>query len=69
MAIALVGFSLGIAAFIFAFTTAMAGRNHLRNALLALSPLVVFGTMAVVLNLHYPQGLLQQFITLPRWLG
>jgi|APTNR8051073442_1049403.scaffolds.fasta_scaffold02942_4 TctA family transporter len=68
-AIALFGFSLGMSAFIFAFTTVMVGRNLVRNALLAVGPLIWFGIMAEMLNLHYPEGLLQQFVTMPRWLG
>ncbi|GGE43510.1 hypothetical protein GCM10007276_20910 [Agaricicola taiwanensis] len=67
--VALVGFSLAIAGFIFAFTTVLVGRPLWRNALLAGGLVAILAVMAHVLNLYYPAGLLQQLVNLPRWLG
>jgi hypothetical protein len=69
LAMSLVGFSLAIAGFIFAFTTVMVGAPLWRNALLAGSLIAVLGIMAYALNLYYPAGLLQYLVTMPRWLG
>ncbi len=56
---ALVGFPLGAAAFVYLFISHKVDINHIRNGLLGLSALVFLGALSYFLTLEYPPGLLQ----------
>jgi len=67
--VAIVGYPLTTAAFVFAFTTAKTRGSLWRNAVLALACVAFLGVMSYFLTLKYPQGLLQDFLPMPWWLG
>ncbi|MGD8811014.1 MAG: tripartite tricarboxylate transporter permease, partial [Gammaproteobacteria bacterium] len=67
--VALVGFPFGCALFIFIFIQKKVGNNPLKHALMGISGVAFLGVMAYFLTLRYPQGLLQQVIEMPWWLG
>jgi TctA family transporter len=59
--IALVGFPIGAAVFIYHFISSKVEINHLRNGLLGLSAAAFLGLLSYFLTLEYPPGLLQIF--------
>jgi len=67
--VALVGFPFGCALFIFFFIQKKVGNNPLRHAFMGISGVAFLGVMSYFLTLRYPQGLLQQVIDMPWWLG
>jgi len=67
--VALVGFPIGCALFIYIFITKKVGVTHLRNAMLAISAVVFLGIMSELLTLQYPPGILQVFVDMPWWIG
>ena len=62
---ALVGFVLGSAAFIYAFLRVRAGSSHLVCIVYTATFVLLLGVMSHFLVLYYPQGLLQDYVTLP----
>ena len=72
---ALVGYPIGAAIFIWYFITKKVEVNHLRNGLLGISAPLCLGIMAYFLTLEYPPGVLQWVFEnwigfeLPFWLG
>ena len=67
--VAVVGFPFGCALFIFLFIQKKVGNNPLKHALMGISGVTFLGIMSYFLTLRYPQGLLQQVIEMPWWLG
>ncbi|MCB1743520.1 MAG: tripartite tricarboxylate transporter permease [Gammaproteobacteria bacterium] len=65
----LIGFPLALTVFILVFTVVKAGGPLWRNALLALGTFGFLGVMAYFLVLKYPDGLLQNVVQMPWWLG
>jgi len=59
------GFVIGIAAFIYAFMRVKARVPHWACALGAAVFVLLLGTLSHLLALEYPQGLLQDYLTLP----
>jgi TctA family transporter len=59
--IALVGFPIAAAVFIYHFVSSKVEINHLRNGLLGLSAAAFLGLLSYFLTLEYPPGLLQWF--------
>jgi putative tricarboxylic transport membrane protein len=68
-ATALVGFPLAIMAFVFIFITVKAGGSLIRNACFGVGAIGFLGVMSYFLTLKYPDGLLQEFVPMPWWLG
>ncbi|MEX2449900.1 MAG: tripartite tricarboxylate transporter permease, partial [Rhodospirillales bacterium] len=68
-ATALIGFPLAIMAFVTTFITVKAGGSPVRNLLLGMIAIGFLGTMSYFLTLKYPDGLLQNFVPMPWWLG
>ena len=62
---ALIGFSLAVATFIYTFMRVKAGSPHWACALGAAVLLMMLGVLSHFLTLVYPEGLLQNFVTLP----
>jgi TctA family transporter len=62
---ALVGFVLGSSAFIYAFLRVRARSSHLVCIAYTAVFILLLGTMSHFLVLYYPQGLLQDYVTLP----
>jgi len=62
---ALTGFVIGIAGFIYAFMRVKARVPHWACALGAGAFVMLLGVLSHLLTLEYPQGLLQEFVTLP----
>jgi hypothetical protein len=67
--IALVGFPIGCALFIFSFLQVKAGNAPIKHALMASTGILFLGTMSHFLTLRYPGGLLQAYLEMPWWLG
>jgi hypothetical protein len=67
--IALVGFPLGCALFIFLFLQDKVGNAPVKHALMGLTATAVLGIMSSLLTLRYPEGLVPQLISMPWWLG
>ncbi len=67
--VALVGFPIGCALFIFIFITKKADGSMLRNAALGIAGVSFLGIMSHFLTLRYPPGLLQTVVDMPWWLG
>jgi TctA family transporter len=67
--IALVGFPIGCALFIFTFLQVKAGNAPIKHALMASTGILFLGTMSHFLTLRYPGGLLQAYLEMPWWLG
>jgi TctA family transporter len=67
--IALVGFPLGCALFIFFFLQGKVGNAPVKHALMGLTATVVLGIMSSLLTLRYPEGLVPQLLAMPWWLG
>jgi TctA family transporter len=68
-ATALIGFPLAIMAFVSAFITVKAGGSLIRNVALGGTTIVFLGLMSYFLTLKYPEGLLQNYVPMPWWLG
>ena len=64
-AIALVGFVLGIFAFIATFLRVKAQVKWPKAALAASGTIVLFGFLSYMLGLDYPEGILQQRVAMP----
>jgi len=62
---AVAGFVIGIAAFIYAFMRVKARVPHWSCALGAAIFVLLLGILSHLLSLEYPQGLLQNYVTLP----
>jgi hypothetical protein len=62
---ALVGFVLGSAAFIYAFLRVHARSTHVVCLAYTATFVLLLGAMSHFLVLYYPQGLLQDYVTLP----
>ncbi len=62
---AVAGFVIGIAAFIYAFMRVKARVPHWACALGAAVFVLLLGTLSHLLALEYPQGLLQEYLSLP----
>ena len=67
--VALVGFPIGCALFIYAFVTWNAGGPHFKNAIMGVSAVAFLGVMSYFLTLRYPPGLLQLYVEMPWWIG
>lgn len=67
--IALCGFPLGCAVFIFAFTTSHVDGGIVRNAILAVGGVAFLGMMSHLLTLRYPEGWIPTMLEFPWWLG
>jgi hypothetical protein len=65
VAIALLGFVLGIFAFISVFLYLKAGVRPLQAALAASGAIVVLSVLSHILVLGYPTGVLQRFLEMP----
>ncbi|MEQ8193797.1 MAG: hypothetical protein RIB59_04845, partial [Rhodospirillales bacterium] len=59
------GFVIAVGAFIYAFLRVKAQSPHWGCALGAIAFILLLGTMSELLTLEYPQGLLQDYVTLP----
>jgi TctA family transporter len=66
---ALVGFTLGAATFIYIFMRVKAKAPHWGCAVAAGVFVLLLGTLSYFLTLEYPQGWLQEYVTLPWPLG
>jgi TctA family transporter len=67
--VGLVGFPFGCALFIFLFIQKKVGSAPLKHAIMGIAGVTFLGIMSYFLTLRYPQGLLQQVIEMPWWLG
>ena len=67
--IALVGFPVGCALFIFAFTSWHVRDGKLRNAILGVAGVSFLGMMSHFLTLRYPEGWIPTLLEFPWWLG
>ena len=68
-AVGLLGFALGCALFIFLFMQKKVGNHPVKHAAMGAACVACLSLMAYSLTLRYPEGLIQQFIEMPRWLG
>jgi TctA family transporter len=62
---ALAGFVLGVGTFIYAFVRLKARMSHLGCAISAGAFILLLGALSHFMTLRYPEGLLQDFVTLP----
>lgn len=62
---ALVGFVLGIGSFIYLFIRRKAGMSHVGCAVSAAAFILLLGALSHFMTLRYPEGLLQDYVTLP----
>lgn len=62
---AVAGFVIGVATFIYAFMRVKANVSHWACALGAVIFVLLLGILSHLLTLEYPQGLLQDYVTLP----
>jgi len=67
--VGLVGFPFGCALFIYFFIQNKVGVAHLKHATMGVTGVAFLGVMSYFLTLRYPEGLLEQFIKMPWWLG
>ncbi len=67
--IALVGFPIGCAVFVYLFMQKKVGNAPLKHALMGSSAVGFLSVMSYFLTLQYPEGLLQIFVPMPFWLG
>jgi len=67
--VALVGFPLGCALFIFIFMQSKVGNAPLKHAIMGISGVAFLGVMSYFLTLRYPESLLLQYFNIPWWLG
>lgn len=67
--VALVGFPLGCALFIFIFMQNKVGNAPLKHAIMGISGVAFLGVMSYFLTLRYPESLLLQYFNIPWWLG
>ncbi|MEM7406930.1 MAG: tripartite tricarboxylate transporter permease [Pseudomonadota bacterium] len=67
--VALVGFPIGCAVFIFVFTTWYVSDSVVRNAVLGVAGVSFLGIMSHFLTLRYPEGWLPELLNMPWWLG
>ncbi|WP_341862048.1 tripartite tricarboxylate transporter permease [Gymnodinialimonas sp. 57CJ19] len=67
--IALVGFPIAAALFVLIFATVRVDWHPIRNLSMAGGVLLGLFILAQALTLIYPGGLLQEYVTMPRWLG
>ena len=67
--VALLGFPIGCAAFIFIFTSWHVSDSKIRNAILGIAGVSFLGIMSHFLTLRYPEGLLPTMLEFPWWLG
>jgi len=65
VASAVAGFVIGVSAFIYAFMRVKARVPHWACVLGATAFVLVLGTLSHFLTLEYPQGILQDYVTLP----
>ena len=62
---ALFGFVIGVASFIYAFIRLKARLSHLACAVSAASFILLLGALSHFMTLRYPEGILQDYLTLP----
>jgi TctA family transporter len=62
---ALAGFVLGIGSFIYVFIRRKAGLSHLACAISAAAFILLLGALSHFMTLRYPEGILQDYVTLP----
>jgi ABC-type Fe3+-siderophore transport system permease subunit len=67
--VALVGFPIGCALFIFLFMQKKVGNAPLKHAIMGISGVAFLGLMSYFLTLRYPESLLLQYFDIPWWLG
>ena len=67
--VALVGFPIGCALFIYFFIQKKVGSAPLKHAIMGLSGVAFLGVMSYFLTLRYPAGVLLDYFDLPWWLG
>ncbi len=67
--VALVGFPLGCALFIFIFMQNKVGNAPLKHGIMGIAGVAFLGIMAYFLSLRYPESLLMGFLDAPWWLG
>jgi TctA family transporter len=67
--VALVGFPIGCALFIFLFMQKKVGSAPLKHAIMGISGVAFLGLMSYFLTLRYPESLLLQYFDVPWWLG
>jgi TctA family transporter len=67
--VGLIGFAFGCALFIFLFMQKKVGNHPVKHGAMGVSGVVFLGLMSYFLTLRYPEGLVQQFIEMPWWLG
>jgi len=67
--VALVGFPLGCALFIFIFMQNKVGNAPLKHAIMGIAGVAFLGVMSYFLTLRYPESLLLQYFDIPWWLG
>jgi len=67
--VALIGFPLGCALFIFIFMQNKIGNAPLKHALMGVSGVAFLGVMSYFLTLRYPESILLQYFDLPWWIG
>jgi len=62
---AIAGFVIGIGAFIYLFVRLRAGLSHVACALCAGAFILLLGALSHFMTLQYPEGILQDYVTLP----
>jgi len=62
---ALTGFVIAVSAFIYSFLRVKAQASYLGSAIGTASFILLLGAMSHFLTLEYPQGILQEYVTLP----
>jgi len=67
--VGLVGFPFGCALFIYFFIQNKVEIAHLKHAAMGVTGVAFLGVMSYFLTLRYPEGLLEQFVKMPWWLG
>ncbi|MEQ9815432.1 MAG: tripartite tricarboxylate transporter permease [Azospirillaceae bacterium] len=67
--IAVLGFPIGMTAFILAFTTVKGGVHLIRNGAITAAAFLALSGLSAALTLRYPPGLLQRVVEMPWWLG
>jgi len=67
--VALVGFPIGCALFIFLFMQKKVGNAPVKHAIMGISGVAFLGLMSYFLTLRYPESLLLRYFDVPWWLG